>query len=319
MTQSDVGVFRASTTHVRGKAGMDEFREQFGRAILRLELMPLDDHPLTCDCTIRAWEDLGIATGELSPMSNHHPEGLGDDGVILAVLRRGEAQLTQARGTIGVPSGTAVFHSCGDWGTFTGFTPTAVTNIRLQREILTRHMPNLSEAFGQLVVAADNMALRLLTSYADVLADPTVNADREARRTVTSNIYDLTVLALGGARDVRVHSGGVRAARLHAIRLDILHHLADPALSIGAVAQRQGISASYVRRLFAIEGTSFADYVCERRLAAAHDMLRDPRVQYRTISSIAFEVGFGDLSYFNRTFRRRYGMTPSDVRGSASG
>jgi AraC-like DNA-binding protein len=46
-------------------------------------------------------------------------------------------------------------------------------------------------------------------------------------------------------------------------------------------------------------------------------MLRDPRFDSRTISSVAFEVGFGDLSYFNRTFRSRYGMTPSDVRDGA--
>ncbi|RUU46363.1 AraC family transcriptional regulator [Mesorhizobium sp. M6A.T.Ca.TU.002.02.2.1] len=33
-----------------------------------------------------------------------------------------------------------------------------------------------------------------------------------------------------------------------------------------------------------------------------------------TISSIAFEAGFGDLSYFHRAFRRLYGATPSDIR-----
>jgi AraC-like DNA-binding protein len=32
---------------------------------------------------------------------------------------------------------------------------------------------------------------------------------------------------------------------------------------------------------------------------------------------VAYEAGFGDLSYFNRTFRRRYGATPSDVREAA--
>ena len=31
----------------------------------------------------------------------------------------------------------------------------------------------------------------------------------------------------------------------------------------------------------------------------------------------AFEVGFADLSYFNRTFRRRYNATPSDIRNNA--
>ena len=34
------------------------------------------------------------------------------------------------------------------------------------------------------------------------------------------------------------------------------------------------------------------------------------------ISTIAFEAGFGDLSYFNHAFRRRYGATPSDIRAS---
>ncbi len=33
----------------------------------------------------------------------------------------------------------------------------------------------------------------------------------------------------------------------------------------------------------------------------------------RTITAIAYEVGFGYFSHFNRAFRRRYGETPPDV------
>jgi len=58
-------------------------------------------------------------------------------------------------------------------------------------------------------------------------------------------------------------------------------------------------------------------FVLERRLARAHRMLTDLRLAQRSISSVAFEVGFGDLSYFNRAFRRCYGATPSEVRRSA--
>ena len=36
-----------------------------------------------------------------------------------------------------------------------------------------------------------------------------------------------------------------------------------------------------------------------------------------TVSSIAYDLGFGDVSYFNRVFRRLYGATPSDVREAA--
>jgi AraC-like DNA-binding protein len=45
-------------------------------------------------------------------------------------------------------------------------------------------------------------------------------------------------------------------------------------------------------------------------------MLSDPRFADRNISSVAFDVGFGDLSYFNHTFRRRYAATPTDIRQS---
>jgi len=34
----------------------------------------------------------------------------------------------------------------------------------------------------------------------------------------------------------------------------------------------------------------------------------------RGVPDIAYDVGFGDLSYFNRSFRRRFGRTPSEVR-----
>jgi transcriptional regulator GlxA family with amidase domain len=69
--------------------------------------------------------------------------------------------------------------------------------------------------------------------------------------------------------------------------------------------------------LFDGDATTFSEFVLLARLNRAHRMLTDPQFSDRTVSSLAFETGFGDLSYFNRSFRRRYGATPSDVRSSA--
>jgi AraC-like DNA-binding protein len=57
--------------------------------------------------------------------------------------------------------------------------------------------------------------------------------------------------------------------------------------------------------------------VLDQRLARAYRLLGDPRCADHTVSAIAFAAGFGDLSYFNRVFRARYGATPSDVRAGA--
>jgi len=83
------------------------------------------------------------------------------------------------------------------------------------------------------------------------------------------------------------------------------------------VAQR-GLAQARVRwRQRAIEGSSFSEFVLGERLARLHRVLSDPRMSARLIGAIAMETGFGDLSYFNRAFRRRYGASPSDVRGAA--
>ena len=46
-------------------------------------------------------------------------------------------------------------------------------------------------------------------------------------------------------------------------------------------------------------------------------MLTYRRCLHLAIIDIAFAAGFGDVSHFNRMFRRRFGDTPSDVRAAA--
>ncbi len=74
------------------------------------------------------------------------------------------------------------------------------------------------------------------------------------------------------------------------------------------------MSPRYIQELFGAEGVTFTEYVMERRLTEAKRMLSNPRFAFGTITEVAGNVGFGDLSYFTRSFRRRFGMTPSDAR-----
>jgi AraC-like DNA-binding protein len=66
-----------------------------------------------------------------------------------------------------------------------------------------------------------------------------------------------------------------------------------------------------------MEGTTFTEYVLAQRLARAYRMLTDPRRDGEKISTVVYDCGFGDVSYFNRVFRRSYGAAPSDVRVQA--
>jgi AraC-like DNA-binding protein len=77
------------------------------------------------------------------------------------------------------------------------------------------------------------------------------------------------------------------------------------------------VTPRYIHRLFENEGLTFSSFVLGQRLSRAHRILSDPHLADRNISSVAFDVGFGDLSYFNRAFRRCYAATPTEIRHSA--
>ena len=101
---------------------------------------------------------------------------------------------------------------------------------------------------------------------------------------------------------------------LNAIKTEILNGLNSHKLSLAGLAARQGVTQRHVQMLFESDGTTFSRFLLDQRLKRAHRMLGNPLLAAQTISAIAYEAGFGDLSHFNRAFRRHYGETPSDVR-----
>ncbi len=105
----------------------------------------------------------------------------------------------------------------------------------------------------------------------------------------------------------------IRASRLKVIKADILENIGDE-LTVTAVALRQGITPRYIHMLFESEGVTFSEYVLGQRLIHAFGMISDPHFVGLNITTVAFASGFGDLSYFNRTFRCCFGTTPSKLR-----
>ena len=59
---------------------------------------------------------------------------------------------------------------------------------------------------------------------------------------------------------------------------------------------------------------NFAAYVNAYRIAAAKAQLTDPGQAHKTVSSIAFDLGFGSLGPFNRAFKEATGLTPTQWR-----
>jgi AraC-like DNA-binding protein len=129
-------------------------------------------------------------------------------------------------------------------------------------------------------------------------------------------LHDLARMAFtNGRRAEETMAGrGVQAAWLQQLKADIEKQLTNPDLSLNTLAARHRISPRYARALFAAEQTTFRDYVRQRRMGLVNRILCDAGQSHRSISDIAMSVGFGDLSWFNASYRNTYGMTPSETR-----
>jgi AraC-like DNA-binding protein len=170
------------------------------------------------------------------------------------------------------------------------------------------------DAVGR-VIPASSPVLRYMLSFAQLLDSENPIGSAGAGRSIVAHVHELAALIHEQDDDVLSQAAGVRAARLHAVKNDIVRNIAQHDLNIDEVAKRQRISRSYVSKLLAEAGTTFTETVLTQRLAFAYRLLTDRRQIDKPVSSIAYEAGFSDLSYFNRTFRRKFGSTPSDLRG----
>lgn len=158
--------------------------------------------------------------------------------------------------------------------------------------------------------SAECLPLQLLTNYAGYLLRQD-HQDKEHASMMVAHFYSLLpVLAQYVAEAT---PSAVPQSRLEAIKGMIEENLADGSFSIADVAQAEGITPRAIQKLFSKAGTTFSRYVLERRLVLAKTrILADTAAT--PISQIVYSVGFNDLSYFNRTFRSRYGIRPTDLR-----
>lgn len=83
-------------------------------------------------------------------------------------------------------------------------------------------------------------------------------------------------------------------------------------ITIEDIAGEVNLSQSHFMKYFKnTMGSSFIDYLNEYRLTMASRLLVSSE---SSILDIAAEVGFDNLSYFNRIFKKRFGQTPSAYR-----
>ncbi|MGO9769861.1 MAG: AraC family transcriptional regulator [Roseiarcus sp.] len=312
-----IGKFTTDMLPPRERA--DAFREEIARKMIRIDIASWGETPLRADLRSMRLGSVGFFEARCSPVIITRTRDLigdGNDDIALFIsiasafqsdfigrtLAQDEAALTD--------NSRARSLSCSSSGSFFA--------LSMPRKALMGLAPGVEDFLKRPIVDNTRPELRLLRNYLEtLLTSPAVSA--ATLDAAGAHMLDLVALALGATGDVAhdATARGLRAARSLAVRQSVSAQLRNPGLSAADIAKANAISERYLRQLFADIGTSFSDFLIERRLELAHRLLVSPLHRNRRISEIAFEAGFSDLSHFNRRFRARFGDTPSAARAAA--
>lgn len=102
------------------------------------------------------------------------------------------------------------------------------------------------------------------------------------------------------------------------IKRHVQQHLADPDLSVEAIARALNCSRRQLYNAFAEEPDGVASFILACRLEACRRTFDDRASAHRSITDIALGFGFQNMAHFSRVFRAHLGMAPSDYRRAAA-
>jgi AraC-like DNA-binding protein len=285
-------------------------------------LEPLPDYPIDVDVTKRTLPGLAVVSGTFSGLRHairpSWAAANGEGDLLFGVNIWGRSMVRQRDRDLTLRDGDAFFATRDRSGfTITRPTPGRFVACRVPREAIAPLVGRIDDTPLRLV-PPHTEAMTLLVTYARAVTDALPLATADLQRLAVTHMHDLLAATIGATRDGRAiaEGRGIAAARLRAIMTDISAHLADGDLSVAEIARRHRVTRRYIHKLFENEGITFSSFVLGQRLLRAHRILSDPKLGDRNISSVAFEVGFSDLSYFNRAFRQRYAATPTEIRRS---
>jgi AraC-like DNA-binding protein len=314
-----VAMSRFSTDAFPERERVAAWREVFGRTVVGLDIEPLNPERFHAEATVWQLPGLGVLRASSAAVNLSHSRELivDDDLSFMAAPTSPYAASQHGRNPVLAP-GDSVLMNNAEVGSMKLTSASRFTTFRVPVAPITARVGDIGAVVARPIPAA-NMALRLLVGYLASMLDAEAVMTAELQQLAVTHVHDLLALALGATRDgIEIAMGrGVRAARLRAAKDFVMRQLGRHDLSAATVAAHLGVAPRYVDMLFETEGESSSEFVLGQRLLRAHRMLMDPQCAGRSISAIAFDVGFGDLFHFNRTFRRRFGGTPSEVRSQA--
>lgn len=180
----------------------------------------------------------------------------------------------------------------------------------LPRDLVRQYLPQLTSSRGNLF-APGSMANRLLTGHLLTIRREMESATTDEVPVLTAGIFGMLQALTAKPDDVEARV--LQPVLFETIKAYIGSNLDNPDLDSDHLARRFRLSRATLFRLFREVG-GISTYIQQQRLTACFRALADVRTASRPIYDIAADFGLTNASHLSTQFKRRFGMTPREVR-----
>ena len=311
-------------TYAGPRSGRDyeAWREEFCRLFCQLDAEPTAQEQIECTVEVTRVGSLSFGAAHGTSGSFLRTRGLLSDGcddLVLITASAGEVLTVQRGHAVELRSSQMCLLALDDVGECALSNGGRYTALRIPRRDLLGICRKTEDKLFRPLITSPTLQ-DAVTGYFALCTGTAASLDAVTQHAMARHMTELVGLLLRTESDETppALNDGFGAARLQLIQSQILQRLGDDKLTIGSVAGRVGLTPKQVQRLFGTTGVTFSEFVLEQRLLLACHMLSVAGCHREKIGTIAQDAGFGDLSYFNRSFRKRFGTTPSEWRDARS-
>jgi AraC family transcriptional activator of tynA and feaB len=187
---------------------------------------------------------------------------------------------------------------------------------------LSMRRNGVEEIFGAAILPSTVLSTRLtasrlipfLMAQLNLLAAHVGRLDDTDRSSMLQTTINLSIAALRAIAGSKSYMEAQSSRNLLAAALRFIEaNLSDQSLGPTRLATALGCSRATIYRAFSENELTVAGVIRETRLKRAREMI-EALPQQVTISDIAMRCGFFDASNFSRSFRARFGISPTDIR-----
>lgn len=295
----------------------DYFRAVVDSVFCPMQVCPGEGYDPGCDGVVEATSvgDVRLARVAMGPCTvtrtTRDVARLTDAPYLVKFQTRGEALWSQCGREVHLRAGDFVVASMAEAYTLKFHSDFEMPVLAVP-PVLMRTLTPDPDAFLGMRMSGEDADCGLLSSFVAQVVSRMGRLQGPMVRKAEATILDL----LAGVLATRSAQARVSPANLLAqIKVYIEQHLPDRALSPALVAHTFGISVRQLHLLFEREALSMGQYLRGVRLRVSRELLRDR--PDKSLTDIAMECGFYDLSHLTRCFRAQFGESPGAFRAAA--